>query len=246
MRQGGSWSDWKWIVASVGIAVWAATALAAGPEKVSLVGKDLSPWRGDTAAWMIVGDVAVDANDAKRLSSTPGTGVLLNGKAGSTLNAVSKYEHGDVEIHVEFMVPQGSNSGVYLQGRYEIQILDSWGVKEPTSGDCGAIYERWEDGKGFEGRAPRVNASLAPGQWQTFDAIFRAPRFDAEGKKIANARFVKVTHNGQVVHENVDVTGPTRAATFDDEKPLGPLMLQGDHGPVAYRNVWLKPIGAKD
>jgi hypothetical protein len=140
------------------------------------------------------------------------------------------------------MVPKGSNSGVYFQGRYEIQILDSWGVKEPTYTDCGGIYERWKDDKGYEGHAPKVNASKEPGQWQSFDMIFRAPRFDAAGKKIANAKFEKVVHNGQIVHENVEVTGPTRAAVYEDEKPLGALVLQGDHGPVAYRNMWIEPL----
>ena len=67
--------------------------------------------------------------------------------------------------------------------------------------------------------------------------IFQAPRFDENGKKTANAKFVKVIHNGQVIHENVEVTGPTRAAAFADEKATGPLMFQGDHGPVAYRNL---------
>jgi len=126
-----------------------------------------------------------------------------------------------------------------------VQILDSWGVKQPKFGDCGGIYQRW-DGKnrrGFEGHPPRVNASRPPGQWQTFDVIFRAPRFDSDGKKVANAKFIKVVHNGAVVHENVEVTGPTRAATFGDEKPIGPLMLQGDHGPVAYRNIRITPCG---
>jgi hypothetical protein len=143
------------------------------------------------------------------------------------------------------MVPRGSNSGVYFMGRYEIQILDSWGKKQPTFSDCGGIYQRWDDKrtpKGYEGRPPRVNASLPPGQWQTFDVIFRAPRFDKTGKKIANARFVKVIHNGILVHRNAEVTGPTRAGTYRDEKPRGPLMLQGDHGPVAYRNIWIVPL----
>jgi hypothetical protein len=72
--------------------------------------------------------------------------------------------------------------------------------------------------------------------------VFRAPHFDAAGKKTANALFVKVVQNGVVIHENVQVTGPTRAASFQDEKPLGPLMLQGDHGPVAYRNIRIRPI----
>jgi hypothetical protein len=88
-----------------------------------------------------------------------------------------------------------------------------------------------------------VNASRPPGEWQSFDVIFRAPRFDASGVKIANAKFVKVVHNGQVIHENIEVRGPTRGARFGDEKSAGPLLLQGDHGPVAYRNVRILPLG---
>ena len=77
---------------------------------------------------------------------------------------------------------------------------------------------------------------------QSFDVLFRAPRFDATGKKIENARFIKVTHNGQIIQENVEVPRPTCAAHWLDEKPTGPLMLQGDHGPVAYRNLRLKAV----
>ena len=227
--------------------VLAATIVpAAEPEKISLVGKDLSTWRGDTAEWIIVGQVKMDPANNRQLTTTEGTGVLVNGPKGRTRNLFSKIDHADVEAHVEFMVPQGSNSGVYFQGRYEIQILDSWGVEKLKHGDCGGIYQRWDNGRGYEGHPPRVNASKPPGQWQTFDVIFRGPRFDADGKKIANAKFVKVVHNGKVVHENVEVTGPTRAAAYGDEKPTGPLMLQGDHGPVAYRNAWLRPIKLDD
>lgn len=213
--------------------------------KIELVGKDLSTWREPTGEWGIVGEVKMDAADPKVLTSTAGTGVLWNGPKGRTSNILSKAEHGDVEAHIEFMVPQGSNSGVYFQGRYEIQILDSWKVEHPKYGDCGGIYERFDEkaNRGYEGTAPRVNASKAPGEWQTFDVVFRAPRFDANGKKTANAKFVKVVHNGVVIHENVEVTGPTRAATYpDDEKPLGPIMFQGDHGPVAYRNLQLRTV----
>jgi len=223
-------------------ATLAAIGSAAPREKTSLVGKDLSAFSGDTGEWKIVGQVKPDPADPRRLVAAPGAGTAVNGPAGRTHNLLSKHQHGDVEAHVEFMVPKGSNSGVYFQGRYEVQILDSWGVEQPKYGDCGGIYQRWKDGRGFEGHPPRVNASRAPGQWQTFDCVFRAPRFDAQGKKIANAKFVKVVHNGTLVHENVEVTGPTRAAAFGDEKPTGPLMLQGDHGPVAYRNVWLRPL----
>jgi hypothetical protein len=221
-----------------------AIAAAAQPKKIPLLARNLSAWRRDTGDWVIVGEARMDPANPRQLTTRPGTGVAVNGPKGQTGNLLSRYEHGDVEAHVEFMVPQGSNSGVYFQGRYEIQILDSWGVKKEklTYGDCGGIYERWEKGKGFEGHPPRVNASRAPGQWQTFDVVFRAPRFDADGKKVANAKFIKVVQNGKVVHENVEVTGPTRAAAFNDEKPTGPLMLQGDHGPVAYRNIWVRPI----
>lgn len=223
-----------------------ATARTAEPQAVELIGADLSPWRGDTGQWMIVGKAIQDPNDPKRIAMSAGVGVLANGPTGRTLNLLSHFEHADVEAHVEFMVPEGSNSGVYFQGRYEVQILDSWGKKEVTHGDCGGIYERWnnETSQGFEGRAPRVNASRRPGEWQTFDVVFRAPRFDADGNKLANARFVKVVHNGTVVHENVEVTGPTRAAAFSDEVPAGPLMLQGDHGPVAYRNIRMTALPA--
>ena len=222
-------------------------ALAAESEKISLVGSDLSAWRRDTGDWQIVGDVKLDSADNQKLVAIGGTGAVVNGPSGRTRHLISKQEHGDVEAHIEFVVPKGSNSGIYFQGRYEIQILDSWGV-EPEQlkhGDCGGIYQRWDQRRkppGYEGHPPRMNASLPPGEWQTYDVVFHAPRFDADGNKVANAKFVKVLHNGKLVHEDVEVTGPTRAAAFNDEKPTGPLILQGDHGPVAYRNTWLRPI----
>lgn len=212
--------------------------------KVSLVGDDFSAWRGNTGQWVIVGDVFTNPGNVNLLSSKPGAGIILNGPTGRTNNILSKEEFGDVRAHIEFMVPKGSNSGVYFMARYEIQVFDSWGVEKPTYSDCGGIYQRWADNKGYEGHGPRVNASKAPGQWQTFDAIFRAPRFDKDGRKISNARFESIVHNGVVVHADVELTGPTRASTYNDEKPTGPLMLQGDHGPVAYRNIWLEPAGA--
>ncbi|GMV95427.1 MAG: hypothetical protein AMXMBFR82_52050 [Candidatus Hydrogenedentota bacterium] len=206
-------------------------------------------WREPLGDWTVVGDTFVDPDDEKRLASSPGGGTALNGDLGHTNHLVSKLEHGDVNLHIEFMVPKGSNSGVYLQGRYEIQVLDSWGVESPTYSDCGGIYQRWndapgieDDARGFEGRPPRVNAAKKPGEWQSFDIVFRAPRFDENGVKTADAEFVRVEHNGVVIHENEKVSGPTRSAMFNDEQPAGPLMLQGDHGPVAYRNLRLEPL----
>jgi hypothetical protein len=163
--------------------------------------------------------------------------VLLSGDDGRGIDLLSEVQHGDCELHIEFLVPKGSNSGVYFQGQYEVQILDSFGRKNADLkyGDCGGIYNT---------APPRTNASKAPGEWQSFDVVFQAPRF-ADGKKTANAKFIKVVHNGTVIHENVEVKGPTTAALGGPEKPMGPLMLQGDHGPVAFRNIQLKPLAAK-
>ena len=221
------------------LSAWNSLKVQACLPRVDFTGTDLSAFRKPTGDWLVVGEVSKDRDNERRLTWKPGTGVVVNGRDGRTKHLVTKAEHGDCRAHIEFMVPKGSNSGVYFQGRYEIQVLDSWGKKKVGSGDCGGIYERWKDGKGFEGTPPDVNASRPPGEWQTYDVWFRAPRFDKAGKKTANARFLKVIHNGKVVHENVEVTGPTRSALFDDEKPTGPLMLQGDHGPVAYRNCWM-------
>jgi sugar phosphate isomerase/epimerase len=217
----------------------------AGAKSVSLTGEDLSAWRGNTGQWRVVGGVFLNPADDKLLSVKRGT--IVNGPTGRTSHLLSKAEFGDVKVHIEFMVPRESNSGVYFMGRYEIQVFDSWKKTSPYPGiECGGIYQRWDnsrDPKGFEGHSPRINASRAPGQWQTFDVVFRAPRFDKRGRKLSNARFETVVHNGVLIHEDVELTGPTRAGIANDEKPTGPLMLQGDHGPVAYRNIRIEPAG---
>lgn len=235
------------ILAPLFVSTWfmASIAFADGAEGIGLIsGEGLESWAGDTGDWVNAGDALLDPEDPQRLIARPGTGVLVNGPDGRTKHLISKVEHGDVNVHVEFMVSRGSNSGVYLQGRYEIQILDSYGKKRLTYSDCGAIYHRYDEvkRKGWEGHPPRLNASREPGEWQSFDIAFQAPRFDAEGNKTANAKFLRVMHNGQVIHENVEVTGPTRGSRWPDETPRAPLMLQGDHGPVAYRNVILTPL----
>ncbi len=222
-----------------------STGLAAAEvQTVELSLDDMSAWGKNAGAWKVVEEAKMEEANPKKLAMTAGSGVLVNGEGGRTSNIYSALHHGDLHARVEFMVPKGSNSGVYFQGRYEIQILDSWGKRKVGFGDCGGIYQRWENRRGFEGHGPRENASLPPGEWQAFEVTFRAPRFDAEGKKTANAIFVKVIHNGKLVHENVEVTGPTRGAGFRDEQALGPLMLQGDHGPVAYRNLKLVGVVA--
>lgn len=224
-----------------------AAAWSQAGEGVNLTAAGLQSWKTDQGEWQDVGGVSTDPANPAKLVSTKGTGVLVNGPNGRTVNLVSNLEHGDVRAHIEFVVPKGSNSGVYFQGRYEIQVLDSWGVEKPKYSDCGGIYQRWDPARGkgkegYEGHAPKVNASLAPGEWQTFDVVFRAPKFDDQGKKIANARFEKVIHNGKVIHENVELTGPTRGAVSEDETATGTLLLQGDHGPVAYRNFRIERL----
>ena len=118
-------------------------------------------------------------------------------------------------------------------GEYEMQVFDSFGKAEVGPADLGGLYGA---------QAPALNASKAPGEWQKFVIDFRAPKFDKEGKKIANAKFVKVTLNGKVINENVEMKGPTPGGLSGKEAIEGPLMFQGDHGPVAYRNIQYTPI----
>jgi arylsulfatase A len=199
--------------------------------------------------WAAVSSVALNVDNRKQFfaATIPGDAVLHNtavdpaGKKAANIQSAKKY--GDLEAHVEFQVASKSNSGVYLMGRYEIQILDSFGKAELKEHDAGAIYQRWDEArtpKGYQGHAPKSNASRPAGEWQSLDIKFRAPRFDKAGKKIADAEFVSVELNGVTLHEHVTCSGPTRGSAFTDEAPTGPLMIQGNHGPVALRNVWIR------
>ncbi len=209
-------------------------------------GRNMDGWLARGGApeheWDAAGSVVLNSDDPKLLTTTTGEGIFYNGPTGRTADIYTEAEHGDCELHVEFIVPQGSNSGVYLMGRYEIQILDSWGETELRYGSCGGVYCRWINNQPVDGTPPRVNASKPPGEWQTYDITFRAPKFDANGNKISNATFVKIVWNGQIVHEDVEVVGVTRGAMIEEEAATGPLMFQGDHGPVAFRNVVLKSL----
>ena len=206
---------------------------------------DLSAFDQPSKNWTIEQAVFATYSDTL-FQVSPGQGVLVNtlrsGKYHRSDDLKSKMQHGDIRLLVDFMLPKGMNSGIYLQGRYEVQLYDSWGKKTVKYDDCGGIYERWDDSRGkgkegYEGYAPRQNASKAPGLWQTLEIDFQAPRFDASGRKIANAIFNKVILNGLVVQENIEVSGMTRGAIFDKEAPFGPILIQGDHGPVAFRNL---------
>ena len=218
--------------------------------KPLLTGKDLTGWKGQSPGqneWMTTTAIMWDRLlGPTRLRAVPGNvpgGTMVNGPTGRTVNLVTEEKFGDMELYVEFMVAKGSNSGVYLHGLYEVQIFDSWASDEPvTSSDCGGIYHRWIDERGVGGSAPSRNASRKPGEWQSFYILFRGPRFDANGKKTANARFLRVVHNGLTIQKDVEVDGPTRAAMNHPEAATNPLMLQGDHGPVAFKNIYWRPL----
>ena len=211
-------------------------------------GHDLSGWHGLGNApneWFTTPAVLWDRLlGPTRLSGIGSPGDrMLNGPHGHAVNLVTDQKFGDVELYLEFMLAKGSNSGVYLHSLYEVQIFDSFGSTEPmTSSDGGGIYHRWIDNRGVGGSAPSRNASRRPGEWQSYHIWFRAPRFDGAGKKTENAKFIRVLFNGLSVQNNVDVDGPTRAATDIPEAPTNPLMLQGDHGPVAFRNIYWRPL----
>ena len=233
-----------WLLAVLPSA-WANEALT--KEKSLCNGTNLTGWRAPHGDWQVAGTVSVDPAKPEAFLINPGHGVLVNGTAGRTSNLMTEAEFGDVELHVEFCIPKHSNSGIYLQGRYEIQVYESYGAaKDAHPGiECGGIYARWINEQNVEGHSPRVNASKPAGEWQTFDIQFRAPRFNASGKKTANAQMIRVTHNGQIIHEYIELNGPTRSSHYADEQALGPIQLQGDHGPVAYRNLRVKPLDRK-
>jgi hypothetical protein len=212
-----------------------------------LNGRDLAGWRpqeNKPSDWFTTKGVRWERLlGPTRLAGIPApSGTILNGN-GRTANLVTEEKFGDVELYLEFLIPKGSNSGVYLHGLYEIQVFDSYGSTEPMkTSDCGGVYHRWIDNKGVGGSPPSRNASRRPGEWQSFQIWFRAPRFDASGRKTENARFVRVLHNGLSIQNDVEVDGPTRAHMNHPEAPVNPIMLQGDHGPVAYRNIHVRPL----
>jgi len=189
--------------------------------------------------WFEAGNAKLNPDDEKKLTAIDGNSVLIS-EQGKTVNLVTNQNYGDIKVELDFMISKKSNSGVYLQGRYEIQIYDSWGKENPVSWDCGGIYARYDGTKTYEGTPPLVNASKKPGEWQHLEINFKAPRFNSKGEKIKNAVFKKVKLNGITVQKNAEVTGPTASSLDNKEEPSGPLMLQGDHWPVAYRNIKLK------
>lgn len=190
-------------------------------------GRDLSQWRhpnGTAARWELL----------------PGDAM---GVARGTGDIETRATFGDVHLHVEWASPSPAagtdqdrgNSGVFLMGRYEVQVLDSHNSATYADGQAGAIYGQFP---------PRVNVTRAPGEWNSFDIEFRRPRFDATGALVAPARMT-VRHNGVVIHADVPLVGPTShrvRAPYTAHEDALPIKLQ-DHGhPVRFRNIWARPL----
>ncbi|MDQ3699040.1 MAG: DUF1080 domain-containing protein [Gemmatimonadota bacterium] len=191
-------------------------------------GRSLAAWRsagtaGGPSRWRIGSDY---------MEVVPGAGGIA-----------TVQEFGDVQLHLEWMAPSPpagdgqsrGNSGVFLMGRYELQILDSYRSVTYSDGQAAALYGQ---------EPPLVNASRPPGQWQTYDIIFRRPRFDAAGKLQRAAR-ITVLHNGVLVHDAATIGGATRhqeRATYSAHPDRLSLSLQ-DHGhPVRFRNIWVREL----
>jgi hypothetical protein len=235
-------------LAFVLLTLWHAPA-GAGMQTDSwtdLVGSEgFAAWKDPVGDWYRTNEVALKTDNKKLLDGNPTEGsILVNSATGKTKNLITKDSFRDVEFSCEFMMAEKSNSGVKFNAMYEIQLLDSYGKKdsELTGSDCGGVYPRGESLPKYHtidnGTPPKVNACKKPGEWQTLHIIFQAPRFDADGKKTQNARFIQVTLNGKVIQDNVELLYPTGSAWRKvKEVPEGPILLQGDHGPVAFRAV---------
>ena len=189
-------------------------------------GKNLSKWQhkdGTPAKWKV---------ENGYFEVVPKTGQLY-----------TRDSFGDCQLHVEFAEPQPAkgqdqdrgNSGVFLHGLYEVQVLDSYESKTYADGQASAVYGQFP---------PLVNASRPPAQWQTYDIIFHGPRFDAAGKLLRPAH-ITAFHNGVLVQDNVELTGPTghhQRVPYSATPEKLPLALQDHNHPVRYRNIWLREL----
>lgn len=182
-------------------------------------GTNFDPWRRDPETWCLQPDGSMQV-------------------CGS--NFRTKEDFGSGHYHLEFMTPYmpnareqaRGNSGVYLLGRYEVQVLDNFGW-EPKWDLCGGIYRV---------AVPLKDATYPPLTWQTYDITFTAAQFDAAGNKTANAR-ITVVHNGVTVHDNLELPRPTPGGVSGDDAVAGPLLLQDHRDDVKFRNIWFKPAG---
>lgn len=219
--------------------VMIAACHAFAVEPVSLFnGKDLSNWQAKAEPnkgsnkWTVGQPRLAAKADQLDVTGPEGAMVNLATKHGDSWDIYSKEKFGSCVIELDVLVAKGSNSGVYVMGEYEVQVFDSFGKARPGPADMGAIYGA---------TPPKVNASKAPGEWQHYVIEWQAPKFDASGAKTGNGKFIKVELNGVVLHENLEMKGPTPGGVTGKEAAEGPLMFQGNHGPVAFKNITITP-----
>jgi len=210
-----------------------------------LNGRDLAGWHSENQApheWFTSSSVSWRrVFSPKNLTAKSGAGDrMVNGKEGKTANFISDDKFGSFELYLEFLLAKGSNSGVFLHGLYEVQIFDSYGFDGPmTVGDAGGMYELPEGGGGSP---PARNAARPPGEWQSLRIWFQGPQFDAAGKMMAKPKVLRVMLNDVPVQEDFTLAGPTLSHLNIAPAAKNPIMLQGDHGPVAFRNIFIKEV----
>lgn len=189
-------------------------------------GKDLSQWQTGRSSWKVASGY---------LEVVPGAGDLA-----------TKQKFGDVQLHVEWAAPveirgnsqNRGNSGIFLQGRYEVQVLDSYQNPTYADGQAGALYGQWP---------PLANATRKPGEWQSYDIVFEAPRF--EGGKLVRPAYATVFLNGVLLHIHKELVGPTvhrQLAKYEAQPAEDSLVLQDHQQPVRYRNIWIRRLGTYD
>lgn len=196
-----------------------------------------------TPRWHACGKVSANGGNLV-VSEKESDAIITNApdfKGAPYLETAESY--GDCSVEMEFLISKGSNSGVYLMGRYEVQILDSHGKDHVSFSDLGGIYQIWDDNadpQGSGGTAPSANAAKPAGEWQTLSIRFRAPRLDESGAVIEKPVFLSVKVNGVEVQKNTPVDGSTRAHPRKGAAPKDGIFIQGNHGPIAIRKFEVK------
>jgi hypothetical protein len=256
------------------VAAWPAPAPARPPEgpgwRPLFNGKDLAGWTprnpAAKAVWTVCDDVVLDPADPARLKPVGKGGgpdaVLLCGEDGRGSDLMTAEPFDDYELYLEFNVPKGSNSGVYNRGLFEIQVFDSYGVPKLAFHDCGALYER---------AIPPRNLSRPPGAWQSYRIRMEGKRIslDWNGEEVYREKDVRLGETDREAFERLNAEnahrppelrvklqekdgryvghfgeGGTRSGLDGPDRP-GPILLQGDHGPVAYRRLLIRPLPPK-
>ncbi len=202
-------------------------------------GEPLAAW--NAPGWS-AGEVKLDSTDKRKLALAPDQkpndwsgAAVSNVGADQPGELVSKLEFGDIDFSFDFLLPEGGNSGLYLMGRYEVQLRDNGGRELLGHGDLGGVYAG-DDAAVWPGRAPNFDVWRGAGRWHSMTGSFKAPRFDASGNKLEHARLRRLMVNDTLLHEELELPCPT-AGGWKGEVRFGPLRIQGDHGHVAIRGL---------